>query len=293
MIHDLEVTETAAEQREDFIVSVDPPMGESIGLDVSLQQETTSGDIRDVPARILIPAFSSGHIPVTIVPDTIAENDETFRVTISAATSGAPYSIDRAIAVGTIHDDDSGAHFTFASDHIRRDTTATITLELDAPAPASAVIPLVSSTPHALTVPASVEIAAGSRTATFEVSGPRSGAATLLATLPPWLGEREARAELIVYNLSLPLLPDRVTVRLGETITVPVSLTPPADDEVRLVLETLDLRIAATDHSVAIPQGGTGTFLIYATKPGTTLISIRLPDTLGGTVVHLPVEVVP
>jgi hypothetical protein len=74
---------------------------------------------------------------------------------------------------------------------------------------------------------------------------------------------------------------------------VTISLTPPADHEVQLAIESLDLRIAAPDKFVAIAPGETATFQVEGTRVGTAAISIRLPDELGGTLVHVPVDVTP
>jgi hypothetical protein len=291
-IHDLEVTEGALGQRKEFLISLDPPSDESIVLQVANVDRTTSGDVAGIPSYIIITSLSSGSVPVTIVADRFQEDDETFSVTISPqAQSALPFTIVKDTAVGTILDDDVGARFTFASDHIALGATASITLELDAPAPEGAMIPLTSSAPNVLTVPPNISIAAGSRTATFEITGSRSGAATLLATLPSWLGEKKARAEMLVYSLSLPVLPDRISVPLGDTATITISLTPPADHEVRLPIESLDLRIAAPDPFVVIAPGETATFHVEGTRVGTASISIRLPNELGGTVVHIPVDV--
>jgi hypothetical protein len=294
-IHDLEVIEGPINQRKELLISVEPASDRSIVLQVaSVHRTTTSDDVRVLPSYIVIPPFSSGSVPVTILNDRQREDDETFSVTISAPPATTqPFTIGRDTGVGTIHDDDAGAHFAFASDHIARGTTATFALELDAPAPEAATIPLTSSAPNVLSVPANVTIAAGSRTATFEVTGSRSGAATLFATLPPWLDERKVRAELVVSSLSLPVLPDRITLPLGGIAAVTISLTPPADHEVQLAIESLDLRIAAPDKFVAIAPGETATFQVEGTRVGTAAISIRLPDELGGTLVHVPVDVTP
>jgi hypothetical protein len=292
---DARVTETATNQRKELFISIDPPSDSQLFFDVKTTAGTASGDFLDVPHYVIVPArTSTASVPFTLAGDSIPEEDETFSVNLELISNIPGQAIlAKTAATCTIHDDDVGARLIVPSDHIERGKSATIAFELDAPAPTSEAIQLSSSAPQVLTVPATLELTAGSRTATFQVSGVRTGVATLRAQLPSWLGAKPIEAELIVSSFSLPVLPDLVRLSQGDTTTVSVSLTPPADHEVRLSIQSIDLRIAAADKFVVIAPGETGTFQLHGAKLGSNLIAITLPDELGGTVVHLPVEVIP
>jgi Calx-beta domain len=289
-IEDLTVTEGAATHTAMVRISVEPPFEDQIVLPV-IVGEDAAGDA-GVPIHVTIPPFANGALPVTIVGDRIAEPVETFRVRI--ATQDTSFVIGDAEAVVTIVDDDAdGARMTLASAAIARGTTTTVTITFDAPAPIADTIQLSTSTPEVLTIPPTVAIAAGSRTATFEVTGIRSGVGTIKATLPQWLHRGDLDATLLVRALSLPVVPDVVRVPAGGTATVEVLLAPHADHEVRLALDSLNRKFVLTDESVVILDGARGTFQVRGSAPGSGTIAITLPPELGGTVVNLRVEVTP
>ena len=123
------------------------------------------------------------------------------------------------------------------------------------------------------------------------MTGLRSGVDVLRVDLPSWLGNARLKASLLVYALSLPVLPDVVRVPVGETVPVSLAFAPSADHDARATLASFNVRTAEVEEWVTVPPGGTGTFSVYGGRVGSTTIAIRLPAELGSTVVHLPVEV--
>jgi len=89
-----------------YIVSLSAATNVNVSVDYALTENsaTSAIDYFDVSGTLLIPAGStSSSIPVSIVPDDIIENDETFSITLSNPSSGI---ITQANAVGTIVNDD-------------------------------------------------------------------------------------------------------------------------------------------------------------------------------------------
>lgn len=288
-IEDLEVTEGATAKQAAFRVTVEPPT--DLFFEVEFDVPLGFDDFSISSPVLTIPAFGSASLPVTILGDFVPESTESFEVAIHGI-SLSHIIRGKIRATGTIYDDDvAGARLTFASEQITRGATTTVTLHLDAPAPAADVIRLSSARPGDLGMPETVAIAAGATSVTFDVTGLRAGVDGLRVDLPSWLGSARLQASLLVYAVSLPVLPDVVRVPIGETVQVTLSFAPPADHDARATLTSFDGRMAEVDEWVTVAPGGTGTFSVYGGRVGSTTIEIRLPAELGRTVVHLPVEV--
>jgi len=89
-----------------YIVSLSAATNVNVSVDYALTENSaTSGiDYTDASGTLIIPAgSSSAAIPVSLIPDDIIENDETFSITLSNPSSG---NIAQANAVGTILNDD-------------------------------------------------------------------------------------------------------------------------------------------------------------------------------------------
>ena len=82
--------------------------------------------------------------------------------------------------------------------------TGSLTATLGASQPAAVTVALSSSATGVATVPASVSVAAGSTTATFQVTGVAAGDATITATLPAALGGASATALVTVTSAPPP-----------------------------------------------------------------------------------------
>lgn len=140
---------------------------------------------------------------------------------------------------------------------------------------------LSSSNPAAASVPATVTFAGGATTVNVPVTGVAAGAATITAVTPNF---GTANASVTVSASSSGInLPPNVTVALGQTATLPVTLATPAPDGGVFVSISGDpSKVAIAPSNILISQGntvsnqskvtglGVGTFNLTATAVGFT-----------------------
>jgi trimeric autotransporter adhesin len=208
----------------------------------SISLTTTNGAVATVPATVVIAA---GQTSVTF--DITAVGAGTARITATAPGSlGGRWATCTAIVVNpTI-----SLTPKVAAVAVGAPTTMTVTISN---APASAVsIALASSNTAAATVPASVTIAAGATSATFDVTGVASGFATITATLPPALGGATDTAQATVSSAIVYFRASPTPISLGQSSTLSWS--------------TVGAKPVNIDHNVGA-QAATGSVTV---KPATT-----------------------
>ena len=157
---------------------------------------------------------------------------------------------------------------------------ATGTVALTAAAPTSGATVFLSSASHAVSVPASVTVAAGSSSATFAITTFAVATQTLTSLSATYAGitktatftvNPQAAAALAAVSLS----PTSVTG--GKTATGTVTLTAPAPGDGALVaLVSSRARLASVPASVVVPAGATAATFIVMTQrvPATTSVKI-------------------
>ena len=287
-IENMDVTEGDSDRNAAFRISVEPLSYQAIDVLVQSQAGTAAGDFKNLPTHVTIPSmFPSASLPVTIVGDAISESTETFRVTL-ALPSGSPAVRGDVEATGTIHDDDRGARLTIASDRIQRGATVAMTLAIDTPSPIASVLRLSSTPGDVLGFEPTSTVVAGSSLVWIPVTGLRVGHAVLRADI----GGTIVETPLFVHDVAVPVLGlDTIRVNQGAIASVPISLSPFAEEDVRVAITSLDTTIVGADGEVVIAPGVKTTFHVYGASRGSTHLSITLPAEYGGTTIVVPVEV--
>jgi hypothetical protein len=284
-IANLDVTEGATDRAAAFTIHIAPPSFRAIDVVV----HATAGDHKNLPERITIPPFFTSYaLPVTIVGDAVSEPVETFDTELTLPPDSPALRGD-AVATCTIHDDDRGARLAFASDRIQHGATVTMTLELSAPSATAEALQVSELGAPLLALPPSALVPAGASSVTFDVVGLRVGQTTLRVAF----GSLTLDTPLLVYGAAVPsVTPPEVRVPRGGAAMVTLALLPPADEEIRATVTSLDPAIAGVDSPVVITPGAVATFFVYGATIGQTSISITLPAEYGGTTLLVPVEVV-
>jgi hypothetical protein len=293
-VADLDVTEGSATRRVGFQVTITPPSFYAIETKVLLSEVYTwlghdfSGLAQGQPWTI--PALrSSATIGFDLVADNDREADETFRAELLVLPPSGAIT-EGGSALCTIHDEDTARAGLTVPDALARGAKATITLTFTYSAPYDESLEVSTSTPDLLEVPERLSVRGGAVKATFEVTALRSGNAVVTVRLPRRLDDLKLTQPLLIYHLTTPILPELVRVPVGGTAAVKLTLSSPAEEEVRVAVSSADRTIAAAEPSTMLAPDG-GTLTVYGTSIGRTTLAITLPAELGGTTAQLPVEV--
>ncbi|HEX6085064.1 MAG TPA: PKD domain-containing protein [Thermoanaerobaculia bacterium] len=147
-------------------------------------------------------------------------------------------------------------------------------------------LPLRSSDPAVLTVPASVLLAPGAEEVTFVAETLAEGAAAVEVDL----GTRVLSADLMVHDARAVVASDTsLTLPAGGTRIVTLSLTPASIAPVTVHL-TADAKIVNVPASVTIPPGGSVDVAVRGAAAGYTAIGITsAADGIAGTSVLVDV----
>jgi hypothetical protein len=158
-------------------------------------------------------------------------------------------------------------------------TSAVISLNGEAPA-GGAVVQLSSSNPAVVPVPASVTVAAGSPTLSFNIPTNSTPTDTSVSVTATWNGVTASAAVKVTATpaqapSALTLNPSSTTGTQGSTGTV--TLAAPAPSDTQISLSSGIPAIASVPASVVIPQGGTSaTFAITSVAmPTSTVVTIQ------------------
>jgi hypothetical protein len=157
-------------------------------------------------------------------------------------------------------------------------STGTVKLSAAAP-PAGAVVTLKSSKTSAATVPASVTVAAGTKTATFEIT---TKAVTLgtVATITATYDGIPREAGLVVNTLlgSLTLNPSVLAGGSGSIGTVTLTTAAPAGGTV-VTLTSANTNAATVPASVTVAAGATSATFAVSTKAVTAVTPVNITAT--------------
>ena len=175
---------------------------------------------------------------------------------------------------------------------IERGTTGAITLSTSVPSASTDHFTLTSSNPAAATVPAFVDVPAGSMIASMPVTGVAAGFATISVTLPPSRGSATFTTDVTVFQTST-LIFDRpaMTMSLGSLATVAAHLDPPPESLVSLVINNSRPSVVETPFTLRLDSAGQATFPVRALGIGTSTLSMTLPPEYGNSVATLRVDV--
>ena len=278
-----------------------------------------------LPSGVTISVGQTVPFPVTLpnpapanVTVALASNDAT-RVTISmssvAITAGQTQPAQQPTVTGVNYGSASiiasapgyttsiqpvqvGGALSFASQNISvpAGTSQMVALNFSGSAPAGGlVVNLSSSAPAAASVPASITIPAGANSALVPVSGLTAGSAIISATSSA-ANVTGATTNVSVQSLGGIGLPAGLTLALGQTVALPITLPAPAPaGGTTVTLSSSDLaRVTVSPATVTIPAGltqppqqpqvagvGPGQATVSASAPGFT--SANVPVTVTGT----------
>jgi hypothetical protein len=161
--------------------------------------------------------------------------------------------------------------------------TGTLTLNLSAPAPAGLTIALSSDNTSVATVPASVAFPANATSVSVTVTAVSAGSATIHASSLPNLADTTATVSVAV--LGSIILPANISVNLGQSVALPVTLSTaaPAGGTVVTLTSSDASKLTISPSTVTIGTGkttpdtqpqitgiGVGTVTITASAPAFT-----------------------
>jgi len=165
-------------------------------------------------------------------------------------------------------------------------STAMGTVTLNGPAPAGGLqVQLSSNNPNVASVPASVTVPAGQRTASFRVDT-RVVASQTQVMITARLGNSSRQATLTVVPPSIQSLSiSPSTVRGGSNATGIVTLNAPAPPGGAVVpLRSSNSTVATVPASVTIPAGQTtAQFTVRTTRPSSSSVSVTITATYNGS----------
>ena len=289
---DFEVTEGNVDRSVAFVVNITPPLAVALEPKLLVSEYGNGALVREDLAslrtgtRITIPAGASRvTIPFYVIGDNSEEEVERFGLLLSEINP-----LDATVqgeAMCTVHDDDRPGAWLTLPPSVARGATATVTLTLKLAAAADETFLISTPAPDRISVPRSVIVRGGHKSATFDIAGLGAGDAELSVTLP----NRQVISEAIfVYTLMTPILPERVRVPVGTSVPVTIAFSGIADGAVQVSAASGDSAIAGVESSAALAADG-GTIAIHGVAAGTTTLAITLPAELGGTTATVPVEV--
>jgi len=272
-VADVRVSESAG--TADFVISLSAPMGVWVSIFGATADGTAKNgsDYRDQFATAIEPGATQVVLRVPIVNDDVPEPDETFTVTVKTFAAVGP-KFTRSTATCTIVNDD--AAITPASMQIATGARVSLKVDVGQPETSPLTVPLQSSSPEVLGVPASVTIEAAQSSANFTAHALQAGRSRITATIP---GMTVPPALItVVDSVTVVAEPAAVALRPGGNATINVSIQPP-----RSVAQTVSVRstrpeVVAVPESLTIPAGGKATLDVHAVASGVATIWIATAD---------------
>lgn len=160
-------------------------------------------------------------------------------------------------------------------------TSTLMTATISATTASTVSVALTSSNPSVATVPASVNIPAGSLSASFPVNPLAIGTTNITATLPPATGGNSTQATLDVVPPGISM-PFNTTVPVGGSTLVTISISTPQPTDTVVTLVSSDTTVATVPATVTIPAGQpNATFTVNGLKLGGASVTATLPAALG------------
>ncbi|MDX2030385.1 MAG: proprotein convertase P-domain-containing protein [Blastocatellia bacterium] len=123
-----------------------------------------------------------------------------------------------------------------------------LTVNINIPQSAATTVALSSSNTSSLLVPASVTIAAGATSATFQATGQAAGSAVVTARLPTLLGGGSATRTVTVVPRLLTIV--NAAGALGRTVSVPIELDSKGDENAISFSLTFDPAVLANPQAL-------------------------------------------
>ena len=230
---DVRVVEgTATQNTADIVVSMSAPINalvEFLGTASNGTAKLGSDFSGQQPFCNLLPGETQCVLHIPLINDDVPEPDETFTFKFWNYGWAVPNILGDTVSITIVNDD---AVFTPASTQIT--TGARVSLKLDigqAPA-APLTIPLQSSSPEVLEVPASVTFGAGESIARVSAHALQAGRSRVTASVP---GTNTPSSLITVVDaVTIIADPSTITLRAGSDANVSLSLQPPRAAALRM-----------------------------------------------------------
>lgn len=234
------------------------------------------------------PGETSKSVGVTILAGT-SGGDRDFTLLLLGVTNASPISLS---AKCTILAHNVG--ISPATQSVPNGGKGKMTVSFGRALATDAMLLIKSSKPASFSVPATVEVASGSTSASFQVTALTAPAsARIEVTLPAAIGGDVLSANISSYETAtLTLQPSPVTVIAGGTVTVTASLTPASEQAEVITLEESDPSLVDVPASITIPAGGNGTFAVAGLRKGQGSLRATLPARYGSKTTMLFVDVI-
>lgn len=245
-------------------------------------------DYEVADSATLMPGSREVDIPITILPDTLAEGVETFDLRPAPCSDDTPFQSD--FIRMKIYDADLRA--TLTPDQVVAFTGDPLTLKLTLPRSIDDVsVPFrISSSNRAVLAPLDTSLVARGL-AYVPVLTIKPGEATISASFTEWDALAPAVATIRTYYGTLHFgANDRVTVSRDDAIAVPVRMIPPPPMVIRIPIASANEAIATADQRIEIGPQGTGTLVVTGVRTGTTHLEVHSPG--GRPISQIEVEVV-
>lgn len=164
-------------------------------------------------------------------------------------------------------------------------STSAGTVTLEAPAPAGATVTLASSDRNGTwtSIPPSVEVAAGARSATFQITTVQVYVPEQVTLTATYDGVTSSATLTVIRPTVDAVWCDPAAVFAGDPTVCTVTLTGPAPEDTPVTLANSDPSIAPTPPSLNIPAGSSRTAFTVATALVAAPSTVRLSAQAGGT----------
>ena len=209
--------------------------------------------------------------------DAVPEPDETLTLTLTQRFGNTVPPLP-PITITIANDD---VNFTPEQFRVRRGYTQQATLVVGGTSSTPLVVPLTSSRPELLRVPASVTIPAGASRVSFEMEGLEVGTTIrVTAELPTERGGTQKIIGHVYEPQGVTFDPGSVHAYPGQEVPVKIAIDGGSGKMFDLPLAVRDGKIASAPAAVTILPDGTGAFTVKALQTGTTRIDVKKPGSL-------------
>lgn len=269
-VDDTTVTETDGTQTAKIRLTASAPILDGVHVTLISRTARAGEDFYAFSGWVGFFNTTEATVSVIIAGDDEPEPNEQFAVSLYSAT----YDVTDSEGIVTILNDDTGVGPSHQRIAVGESAAYAIELGAAVTVPTTVHFELVGS---GVTVPASITIHPGESRATFDVRATEIGSARINVILP---GATHSVTAMTYIARKLTFTPNELSLYVGQVIPVTVSLSPAADDDVTIALDSKSDSIQLPS-TVVIPAGGTATFDVKAVKEGP--IVVHTADSAYGT----------
>jgi hypothetical protein len=258
---------TAVNRSNTLTIAINPARASVTAVNVT----SSNPSVASVPATVTIPAGTT--LASFIVTSAAVAGPATITATLPQALGGGSAATNVAVSSPPT------MSLAPATQTIGLGVQGRLTVTIGAALNCSTVLDLTASKPGVVSVPPTVTIPAGNKTASFIATGVAfGGPVSITATMPAILGGGEASASVTVARPTISLAPlsQTIAARASGMLTVTISQT--ANSDTIVTLTSSQPRIVSVQTRVTIPSGmKTASFPVKGLSVGTSLIVATIP----------------